>query len=125
MTRHEWKEDQPIYRQITEILLFQIMDGTFPEGEMLPSVRQIADDYGVSPLTAAKVVKELAKQNLTVKRRGIGSEVRSGARDRLVKRERKQFFETEWPALQVRLKRMDIDIAALLQELQASAGSDS
>lgn len=108
--KQAWDEDQPIYRQITDLLITRILDGIYREGELLPSVRQVADEFSVSPLTAAKVFQELDKDNVTVKRRGIGSEVRSGVRERLLKQERERFLIKEWPQLRARLKRLDIDL---------------
>ncbi len=113
----QWNDSQPIYRQITDRLILRIVDGTYPEGELLPSVRQVADDFGVSPLTAAKVFKLLDQEDLTIKRRGIGSEVRPGARSRLQASERKNFLEKEWPELRDRLRRLGIDVGELLATL--------
>ncbi len=109
----EWSEDLPIYRQIMEEMVGRILDSTYREGELLPSVRQLATSYAVSPLTAVKVFQELSKENLTEKKRGIGFIVKKGVRDALLKRERARFLEKEWPALRARLQRMDIDIKDL------------
>ncbi len=111
-----WNEDQPIYRQIMDTVIGRILEGAYPEGELLPSVRQLAVDFGVSPLTAAKVFQELAREELTEKRRGIGFAVRKGVQKALLQRERRKFLEQEWPELRARLKRLDIDIEDLLRE---------
>jgi GntR family transcriptional regulator len=111
-----WRDDQPIYRQIMDSIVAAIMDGIYPEGELIPSVRQLAAEFGVSTLTAAKVLQELARDGLIEKRRGIGFEVKAGLRKKLTESERRRFLEQEWPSLRARLKRMDIDIAALLKE---------
>src|SRR5690606_11907237 len=108
-----WAEGQPIYRQIMEAMIGRILEGSYPEGELLPSVRQLATDFGVSPLTAAKVLTELSRENLTEKRRGIGFEVRKGVRKVLLHRERKKFMEEEWPEIRARMKRMGIDMRDL------------
>jgi DNA-binding transcriptional regulator YhcF (GntR family) len=113
--KQEWSEDQPIYRQIMEEMVGRILDATYQEGDLLPSVRQLATAYGVSPLTAVKVFQELSKESLTEKRRGIGFIVKKGVREALLKRERNRFLEKEWPALRARLQRMDIDIKDLLK----------
>ena len=109
-----WKDDQPIYRQIMETIVAAIMDGAYPEGELIPSVRQLAAEQGVSTLTAAKVLTELAREGLIEKRRGIGFEVIPGLRKKLTARERQRFLENEWPELRARLKRMDLSIEDLL-----------
>jgi GntR family transcriptional regulator len=111
-----WNEDQPIYRQIVDAVIGRILEGAYPEGELLPSVRQLATDFGVSPLTAAKVFQELAREELTEKRRGIGFEVRKGVRKALLQRERRKFLEQEWPELQARLQRLDISIEDLMRK---------
>lgn len=108
-----WNDGQPIYRQIMEAVIGRIMDGAYAEGELLPSVRQLASDFEVSPLTAAKVVTELARENLTEKRRGIGFEVRKGVRKMLLHRERKRFLEEEWPEIRSRMKRLGVEMRDL------------
>ena len=108
-----WNDGQPIYRQIMDTVIGRILEGSYPEGELLPSVRQLAIDFDVSPLTAAKVITELARENLTEKRRGIGFEVRRGVRKILLHRERKRFIEEEWPEIRTRMKRMGIEIRDL------------
>lgn len=112
----DWSEDQPIYRQLMDRLLERIIDQTYKEGDLLPSVRQLATDYGVNPLTAAKAYQELAKYKVTEKRRGIGFVVKSGVRDALLKRERNRFIKEEWPQIQERMERLGIDPEDLFQE---------
>jgi GntR family transcriptional regulator len=112
---HTWNEDQPIYRQLMEELLARILDGTYAEGQLLPSVRQLASDFQINPLTVAKAFQELAKEDVTEKRRGIGMMVREGVRDALVSRERNKFLKEEWPTLVARMERMGIDVKALLR----------
>jgi len=115
MTTHAagWSDGQPIYKQIMDEVIGRILDGAYQEGELLPSVRQLATDFGVSPLTAAKVITELARENLTEKRRGIGFEVRKGVRKILLHRQRKQFLEHEWPEVRTRMKRLGIEMREL------------
>jgi len=108
-----WTEHLPIYQQLLHLLVGRILDQTYPEGEMLPSVRQLASDFQVNPLTVSKVYKELARENLTEKKRGEGLLVKKGVRALLLKRERNKFLKEEWPALRARLARLDIDIKDL------------
>lgn len=112
----DWNEGQPIYRQIMDAIIGRIMEGAYAEGELLPSVRQLALDFGVSTLTAAKVVTELSRENLTEKRRGIGFEVRKGVRKLLLHRERKKFLDEEWPEIRSRMKRLGIEMRDLPRE---------
>src|SRR5665213_1705965 len=96
---HIWNEDQPIYRQLVEEIMGRILDGTYAEGQLLPSVRQLAGVFQVNPLTVAKAFQELAKDDLTERRRGIGVMVREGVREALLRRERAKFLKEEWPQI--------------------------
>lgn len=111
--KQRWNDDQPIYRQITDVIVGRILDGTYPEGELLPSVRQCAEEFDVSPLTSAKVFQELDKEDLTIKRRGIGAEVSPGSRTGLLKREREKFMQVEWPEVLERMKQLGINLKDL------------
>jgi len=111
--KQRWNDDQPIYRQITDVIIGRILDGTYPEGELLPSVRACAEEFDVSPLTAAKVFQELDKENLTIKRRGIGAEVSPGSRADLLKRERAKFLKVEWPEVVERMEKLGIKLSDL------------
>lgn len=107
-----WNEDTPIYRQLADRVMARILDGTYQEGEMIPSVRQLASDYGVNPLTASKAVQELA--DFTERRRGIGLVIKDGVRELLLKRQRRQFIREEWPQILERIERLEIDPRELL-----------
>jgi GntR family transcriptional regulator len=116
-TKHiVWTEGTPIYRQLMELLLTGILDGTFKEGDMLPSVRQLASDYQVNPLTVAKAFQELAIEELAEKRRGIGFVVKAGVRQAVQRRERARFLREEWPQIKARMERLGIDAAELLKD---------
>jgi GntR family transcriptional regulator len=110
-----WSDDVPIYRQLMGHLVGRILDQTYPEGAMLPSVRQLASDYEINPLTVAKAYKELARDGLTDKLRGEGLVVRKGVREALLRRERNKFLKEEWPVLRARLKRLGIDMKTLAE----------
>jgi GntR family transcriptional regulator len=111
----QWNDDQPIYRQLMELVVARILDQSYPEGSMLPSVRQLASDCEVNPLTAAKAYKELARDGLIERLRGEGLIVAKGARESLLKRERSRFLKGEWPTLRARLRRLGIDLRELAQ----------
>jgi GntR family transcriptional regulator len=108
-----WDEHRPIYRQLMEEIVARIIDRTYREGEMLPSVRQLASEYLVNPLTAARAYREL--EEYTETRRGIGLVVKQGVRDLLLKRERKRFLREEWPAILARIEALEIDVDELLK----------
>jgi GntR family transcriptional regulator len=108
-----WDDDRPIYRQLMQQIVARIIDQTYREGELLPSVRQIASDYLVNPLTAARAYRELG--DLTETRRGIGLVVKEGVRDLLLKREQKHFLRDEWPLICERIKALELDPKDLLK----------
>jgi len=109
----EWQTDLPIYKQMTDIVIARILNGTYNDGDLLPSGRHLADEFDVSSLTGAKVVREVESLGLTSKKRGIGFQLNPGARRKLLDMERKKFLQGEWPAIARRLALLDIDIAKL------------
>jgi len=113
---HVWSEGTPIYRQLMELLLGFILDGTYKEGDLLPSVRQLSSDYQVNPLTVAKAFQELAIEELAEKRRGVGFMVKPGVRQAVKNRERARFMREEWPQIRARMRRLGIDPADLLKD---------
>jgi GntR family transcriptional regulator len=113
--RPNWIEDVPIYRQLMDVLVVRILDQVYLEDEMLPSVRQLALDCDVNPLTVAKAYKELAREGFTERFRGEGLKLRKGVRDILLRREKTRFMKEEWPVLQARLKRLGIDLRTLAE----------
>jgi GntR family transcriptional regulator len=116
--RHpNWIEDVPIYRQLMDVLVVRILDQIYVEDEMLPSVRQLAFDCDVNPLTVAKAYKELAREGFTERYRGEGLMLRKGVRDILLRREKNRFMKEEWPLLRSRLKRIGIDFRTLAETL--------
>ena len=117
LRRPNWVEDVPIYRQLMDVLVMRILDQVYLEDEMLPSVRQLALDCDVNPLTVARAYKELAREGFTEKHRGEGLMLRKGVRDILLRRGRTRFMKDEWPVLQSRLKRLGIDFRALAESV--------
>jgi GntR family transcriptional regulator len=111
---HKWQDEHPIYRQLMDQVIAGILDRSYPEGRMLPSVRQLAQIYDVNPLTAAKAYRELAHEGLVETLRGEGLIVRTGVRDGLLRRERAKFMKEEWPVLRARLARLEVDLKVLL-----------
>lgn len=108
-----WDDDRPIYRQLMQHIVARIIDQTYREGELLPSVRQIASDYLVNPLTAARAYRELG--DFTETRRGIGLVVKEGVRELLLRREQKRFLRDEWPLIRERIKALELDPDELLR----------
>jgi len=115
----EWNDKQPIYRQLRDMVAQRIMDGSFPEGEAVPSVRQVAADYKINHLTVGKAYQELVDADLLEKRRGLGMFVTVGARQALTSEEKQQFIDEEVPAFLQRAKVLGFDekeVVALLLE---------
>ncbi len=110
----EWNDSQPIYRQLRDRVVAMILDGVLKEGDPLPSVRNVAAEYRVNPLTVLKGYQELVDEELIEKRRGLGLFVREGARSLLLKGERDRFLNDEWPQIRERIERLGLTADDLL-----------
>src|SRR2546423_4187729 len=102
----EWNDSQPIYRQLRDRVVHMILDGLLKEGDPLPSVRNVAAESRVNPLTVLKAYQQLADDQLVEKRRGLGMLVASGARDMLMTAERERFLSEQWPELHATIVRL-------------------
>lgn len=109
-----WNDSTPIYRQLRDRVVAMILDGVLKAGDPLPSVRQVAGDFQINPITVSKAYQELVDEALVEKRRGLGMYVTEGARAALLESEREHFLHEEWPALRERLARLGLDLAQLL-----------
>jgi len=103
-----WDQKLPIYQQLASILVGQLIDGEPPEGEAMPSVRTLASQYLINPLTVNRALQSLGEDGLLESRRGLGLYVRTGARERLRAAERRRFLQEEWPRLRERLQQLGI-----------------
>lgn len=110
----EWNDSQPIYRQLRERVVAMILDGLLKEGDPLPSVRQVAAESRVNPLTVLKAYQQLVDDQLVEKRRGLGMFVSPGARDVLLEGERRRFLADQWPAIRATIQRLGLTPAELL-----------
>ncbi len=111
-----WNDSTPIYRQLRDRVVAMILDGVLKPGDPLPSVRQVAGEFQINPITVSKAYQELVDEALVEKRRGLGMYVTDGARMALLKSERDRFLHEEWPALRERLARLGLDLKQLLAE---------
>ena len=111
----EFNDGQPIYRQLRDHVVAMILDGVLKEGDPLPSVRTVAAEYRVNPLTVLKSYQELVDQELVEKRRSLGMFVRTGARNRLLQGERQKFLAEEWPRIHATMLRLGLTPEELLQ----------
>lgn len=123
----EWKDSQPIYRQLRDLVIQRVMDGSFPEGEAIPSVRQVATDYRINHLTVGKAYQELVEMGLLEKRRGLGMFVASGARQGLTNDEQQRFLDDELPAFAARVKMLGMtleDVTGRLMNMQGENNAE-
>jgi len=111
-----WNDSQPIYWQLKERTIAMILDKTLAEGDALPSVRTVAAEFQLNPITVSKSYQALVDEGLVEKRRGLGMFVREGARKQLIKRARAKFLKEEWPAMLSRIRQLGLDAAELLEE---------
>jgi GntR family transcriptional regulator len=110
-----WNDSTPIYRQLRDRVVAMILDGVLKQGDPLPSVRQVAADFQINPITVSKAYQELVDENLVEKRRGLGMYVTEGARGALMKSERDRFLSDEWPSLHARLTSLGLSLKELME----------
>ena len=111
----DWNDSQPIYRQLRDRVVALILDGVLHEGDPLPSVRTVAAEYRINPITVLKSFQELVDDGLVEKKRGLGMYIRSGARDLLMRAERERFLAEEWPRVFATIKRLGLTPGELLE----------
>jgi GntR family transcriptional regulator len=110
----EWNDNQPIYRQLRDRVVAMILDAVLKEGDVLPSVRIVAAEYRVNPLTVLKGYQELVDEQLVESKRGLGMFVKAGARDLLLQSERQKFLAEEWPRVSATIQRLGLKTEELL-----------
>ena len=120
----DFHTSQPIFVQIRQRLAEMILRGTVGEGEALPSVRQIAADLSVNPLTVTRAFEALVDDGVVEKRRGLGMFVKTGARAELLAHERDKFLKEDWPRIAAQIKALDLDLQTLLSGSTATKGAE-
>ncbi len=110
----EWNDSQPIYRQLRDRVVEMLLDGVLTEGDALPSVRTVAAEYRVNPLTVLKGYQQLVDEGLVEARRGRGMFINAGARSQLLQGERQKFLEEEWPRIHATIARLGLSAEELL-----------
>lgn len=113
-----WNDNQPIYRQLRDKVVAMILEGALKDGDALPSVRSVAADFQLNPLTVMKGYQELVDENLVEKRRGLGMFVRDGACNKLMYNERDRFVQEEWPLIVQTIRRLGLDARELLAAVE-------
>jgi GntR family transcriptional regulator len=115
MTAIQWSDGAPIYRQLKDRVIAMMLDGVLKPGDALPSVRQVAAEYQLNPITVSRAYQELADEALVEKRRGLGMYVTEEAAKKLLASERERFLREEWPLVLERIKRLGLSMQELLQ----------
>ena len=112
---HEWNDNLPIYRQLRDRVVAMILDGVLKEGDPLPSVRNVAAEYRVNPLTVLKAYQQLVDEQLVEKRRGLGMFVKNDSRKLVLRDEREKFLTEEWPRISATIERLGLSSNELLE----------
>ncbi len=121
----EWNDSQPIYRQLRDRVVAMILDGVLKDGDPLPSVRNVAAEYRVNPLTVLKGYQQLVDEQLVESRRGRGMFINTGARSLLLQGERQKFLAEEWPRVSATIHRLGLKAEELLNGAGGSGSSSS
>lgn len=121
MTAIQWSDGAPIYRQLKERVIAMMLDGVLKPGDALPSVRQVAAEYQLNPITVSRAYQELADEALVEKRRGLGMYVTEEAAKKLLVNERERFLREEWPVVMERIMRLGLSIDELIAPAKAGA----
>ena len=119
----QWNDTTPIYLQLKERVVAMMLDGVLKPGDALPSVRQVAADFQLNPITVSRAYQELADESLVEKRRGLGMYVTEGAPEKLLASERDRFLREEWPAMLIRIERLGLSTDQLLKAAQEHKGT--
>jgi len=120
----QWNDSQPIYRQLRDRVVAMILDSVLKEGDPLPSVRTVAAEYRVNPLTVLKSYQELVDEELVEKRRGLGMFIKDGARGLLLEGERQKFLTEEWPRIAANIQRLGLHAEELLKQAKTDQKED-
>jgi len=115
MTNIQWSDGAPIYRQLKERVIAMMLDGILKPGDALPSVRQVAAEYQLNPITVSRAYQELADESLVEKRRGLGMYVTDEAAKKLLVNERERFLREEWPLVLERIQRLGLSLDELMR----------
>ena len=122
MTAIQWSDGAPIYRQLKERVIAMMLDGILKPGDALPSVRQVAAEYQLNPITVSRAYQELADEALVEKRRGLGMYVTEEASKKLLVNERDRFLTEEWPLVLERIMRLGLSVEELFNASSDKAG---
>lgn len=122
MAQVQWNDGAPIYRQLKERVIAMMLDGELKPGDALPSVRQVAAEFQLNPITVSRAYQELADEALVEKRRGLGMFVTEEASKKLLASERQRFLTEEWPQVLERIQRLGLAMDELLAPVKQDGG---
>jgi GntR family transcriptional regulator len=125
MMEREWNDSQPIYRQLRDRVVAMILDGVLKEGDPLPSVRNVAAEFRVNPLTVLKGYQELVDDGFVETKRGLGMFVKAGARNLLLQGERQKFLAEQWPRVRETIQRLGLSAEELLNGITRRSSDDA
>jgi GntR family transcriptional regulator len=120
----EWNDSEPIYRQVRDRVVAMILDGVLKEGDPLPSVRHVAAEYRINPLTVLKGYQQLVDEHLVESRRGLGMFINAGARDLLLQAEREKFLAEQWPRVFATIQRLGLKPEELLDATRRDSSEE-
>ena len=112
-------QSKPVYQRLRDVIANAILDGSYRDGDMLPSVRSLAAEEGANPLTVAKAYQTFQDEGLILVKRGVGMFVAPGASEKLREAERKQFLEQRWPGIAAQIRRLGLDASDLVERATA------
>lgn len=115
-----WNDNQPIYKQLKDRVIAMVLEGVVKDGDPLPSVRNVAAEYKLNPLTVLKAYQELVDESLVEKKRGRGMYVKPGASEKLLATERERFITVEWPRIAQIVERLGLNPADLLATINST-----
>jgi len=121
---NDWSQNIPIYQQLKDRTIDGIVSGHLKEGDLLPSVRQVAIELQINPLTASKAYQMLVDEGLVVSERGVGMRIKAGAQQQLLDRERARFINEQWPQIIERMRQLGIDLDELAQPYNQKASNE-
>ncbi len=120
MAATRWRSDTPIYLQLRDRIAELILDSQLTDDDPLPSVREVAAEHQVNPLTVLKGYQLLVDEQIVESRRGRGMYVMAGAREQLLQLQRKQFIDEEWPLIRAKVDRLELKWDDLLAQVRAT-----
>jgi len=124
MNAIKWNDQTPIFRQLKDKVIELILDDEVGEGEAVPSVRQVAADYQINPLTVSKAYQQLVDDQILLKKRGLGMFVTEGAKEKLLADQKEHFLAVEWPLIVARIQRLGLDLENLMTLQEKNRGED-